>query len=266
MKKNKILGNKTKTLIILFFYYLFVSCVCFYFKLHFVFSTFLFMLIPSMFLIFLKPKIAKEMFIFSFTLGIPVGLYTQIIAERNFVWKYKPFLDFFHYKDIPLEALFWYPAWFGLVICTYLYFFDKHSHRFKFSEILPRHFKYLFFCLAILFISILLLNLNAYYSVFPYAYLSLISPIVFISFLIFYFNGHKKFFRIFLPTTLILFLPMLVYDLIGVYSEQWTFPGQYLYQIDFGIAKLPIEEFLIWLWIWPASLIAYFEEFESDFK
>jgi hypothetical protein len=58
----------------------------------------------------------------------------------------------------------------------------------------------------------------------------------------------------------------LFYDLIGVYSHQWVFPGPSLYTINFGFAKLPIEEFVIWLWIWPASVIAYFEEFESDFQ
>jgi hypothetical protein len=224
------------------------------------------MLFPTFVLFLLKRGIWKEVFLFSFSLGVPIGLYTQIIAERNFVWKYTPFMSFFQIKDIPLEALFWYPSWFALVIATYLYFFDKDRHKFSFGSLFSKHLKYYTFTLFVLILSLILLNMNAYYMIFPYAYLSLISPLVLLSIFIFAFQKHFHFLKIFLPTVLVLFLPMLSYDLIGVYSNQWTFPGQYLFEINFGIAKLPFEEFFIWLWLWPCSVIAYFEEFETDFK
>ena len=261
------LGPKTKIILGAYIYFFLVAFVCYAFKVHFTISTGLFMLLPAFVLMRLKPGIWKEVFLFSFSLGIPVGFYTQIIAERNFVWKYKPFLEFFQIKDIPLEALFWYPTWFSLVISTYLYFFhDKlfsHKHNFVFKDLWSKHVKYFLFCSFIFLISCLLLNLNAYYTVFPYAYLSMISPVVLLSLFIFLFQKHNHLIKIFLPTVALLFLPMFLYDLIGVYSGQWTFPGEYIYVMDFGIAKLPFEEFFLWLWIWPASVIAYFEEFEG---
>jgi hypothetical protein len=85
-----------------------------------------------------------------------------------------------------------------------------------------------------------------------------------ISIFLFIFQKHKHFLKIFLPTTVLLFLPMLMYDLMGVYANQWWFPGQTLATLNFGIATLPVEEFVIWLWVWPSSVIAYFEEFEEE--
>jgi hypothetical protein len=222
--------------------------------------------LPTLILLLLKRGVAKNMFLFSFSLGLPFGLYLQIIAERNNVWKYVPIIPFFHIKDIPLEALLWYPSWFGLVIATYLFFFDQHSHKLKFKTLIPKHLRYFGFCSFLCLISIVLLLINEHYSQFPYAYIFLISPLVLFSLFLFKDKKFGHFVKIFFPTTLILFLPMLVYDLLGVSTHQWIFPGQYLYNLNFGLARLPVEEFVMWLWVGPASVIAYFEEFESNFK
>jgi hypothetical protein len=260
------MGHRTKFLIYGYFYFAIIGAICYFLKLHFILTTILFMVIPTLVLVLSKREIIRELTLFSISLGIPVGFYTQIIAERNSVWKYIPFVPEFHAKDVPLEALFWYVAWFGLVIAVYLYFFDGHKHRYKEKGCFKKHFKYFIYCSSLFLFSCVLVNINTYYSVFPHPYISLISPVVLISIFLFFFHKHKNFFKIFVPTTLVLFLPMLFYDLIGVSTGQWTFPGEYLYQINFGLAKLPVEEFLIWLWIWPSSVIAYFEEYESNFR
>jgi hypothetical protein len=224
------------------------------------------MVIPTFVLIYLKKGILGEVFLFSFSLGIPFGLYIQLIAERNNIWNYEPFFVLLAFKNMPLEAIFWYPAWFGIVTATYIYFVDKHKHFFWGMNRLYQHFKYFTFCVALLFFSIGLMFLDEQYLIFPHPYITVLLPMGLLSLLLFIYNRHKNFLRVFVPTTLILFLPMLLYDLIGVNTNQWVFGGNYLFTIPFGIANLPVEEFIIWLLILPASVIAYFEEFEFDFK
>ncbi len=258
------IGPKSKVLVLGYLYFAIVTYLCTFLKLHFIVSTFLFLVLPTLILIFLNRKIFFELTLFCFSLGIPLGLYIQVVAERNYIWKYTPFFDFFQAQNMPLEALFWYPAWFGLVIATYLYFVDKHKHSFVNKISFKKHLKYFAFCLSLFMLSVSLMFLDEKYLVFPYPYLTTILPMGLVSLLLFWCQKHTSFLKILLPTTLILFLPMLAYDLTGVYSGQWTFPGHYLFVIDFGIAKLPVEEFIIWLMILPASVIAYFEEYEKN--
>jgi hypothetical protein len=258
-------GFRTKLIFFGYVYFVVLSLMAYFFKLHFVPLTFLFIVVPTVLLIYLKRGIGREVFLFSFSLGIPIGLYVQVIAERNFVWKYAPFLELFKLKDIPLEAVLWYPAWFGLVIATYLYFFDKHKHI-KNKNFLKTHLKYFGFISLVFVLSILLIFVEVAFFKLPYAYMSLVFPIVLLSIFLYAYHRHRHFIKTFIPTTLVLFLPMLIYDLIGVYANQWYFPGQYLYSLGFGFASLPLEEFIIWLWLAPASVIAYFEEFEKDFN
>lgn len=259
------LKNNKNVLMFFILYYLLVSVICIYFRLHFVFSTLLFIVIPTAILILLKKNSIKEFTLFCFSLGVPMGIYTQVFAERNNMWKYDPVLNNLQAFGMPLEAVLWYPAWFGLVIATYLYFFDKHKHMFQ-KHFLERHFKYFTFSVIFTVISLFLLGLEKSVLIVPLPYITVILPVVMLGIILYIIKKHKHFIRVFVPTVLFLFIPMLLYDLIGVYSQQWTFPGHYLFSINFGIAKLPVEEFIIWLFLWPAAVIAYFEEFETDFK
>ncbi len=166
-------------------------------------------------------------------------------------------------NDVVLVAVLWYPQWFALIIATYLFFFDKHIHKVK-KDFFKRHLKYFIAITFIFALSFFIIFMGDTFLKVPFAYVGLITPFVIFPLALFVYRKHWVFFKTFLPTTLLLFYPMFLYDIIGVYTGQWIFDGEYLYTINFWGSALPIEEFVVWLWIAPASVIAYFEEFESN--
>lgn len=89
----------------LYFFSVFIFSIIFRFD-H-VITTTLFFLVPTIILCTLKRGFAKEILLFSISMGIPLGLYVQVIAERNNLWKYEPvhFKNFF-INGMPMEALF----------------------------------------------------------------------------------------------------------------------------------------------------------------
>jgi hypothetical protein len=248
----------------LYFFSVFIFSIIFRFD-H-VITTTLFFLVPTIILCTLKRGFAKEILLFSISMGIPLGLYVQVIAERNNLWKYEPvhFKNFF-INGMPMEALFWYPVWIMLLLSVYVYFIDNHKHLFK-KHFIKRHFRYFLFSSVLLLISLALAFLEEKYLQLQYAYTFLVLPLGLLAFLLYRRKLHKRYFKIMVPTTLIYLIPMLVYDVLGVYLNSWEFGGQYFGLINLGIGLIPIEELVIWLIICTPAIIIYFEEFESDFK
>lgn len=259
------LGERSRIILFGSVYYIALTFLFINFESNYIITTFSYFLLPIIILLVYNKSVAKEVLLFCFSIGVPIGLYTQVIAERNSIWKYESLFDFSYVRGMPLDAVLWYPAWFAFILTIYVTIFKIKSLK-NGKSFWRRHFHYLLFCFLLFTVSIGMLFVNEKILVFPHPYITLILPVILISIFLIIAHRHKHFTKVFLIVTLISLLPMLSYELVGLSANHWVYPGNYIFQVSFWNILVPIEELVIWMLIWPASVIAYFEEFETDFK
>ena len=64
-----------------------------------------------------------------------------------------------------------------------------------------------------------------------------------------------------------LFFVFFVFEFVGVTFNYWIFPGHdYLGMVNVFGRTFPLEEIIFWMFFYPATIAAYYEEFVDDKK
>ncbi len=225
-------------------------------------SSFLFFLLPSIYLWWAKTRCLKKIIIASFVCTLFViahGLFndinsTWIIPNIQLMFPYK------YFGAIPLDYLIWPFSWSLFILIFYEHFVDYSR-----SPKLPSQFKYL------MSISVIILcTMLAIFMVIPsvlkiqYAYLWSILPVLpFFGFVII---RKPKLIGKFLKVSAF-FVPLsLVIEITSLLANQWYFPSQYIGQMTLVGVVIPYEELLFWIILSQSIVLSYFEFFFDDCK
>jgi len=253
------LGKKQLDIVILILFFLVVSISVWIFKLNALTTTFLYLVIPSAYLLFRYPKFRKRTLVFALPTGIFLSIVIHYVGEANSVWSNNTQLPrIFTY--LPLDSFIWYPAWVIAITAIYQIFLD-FKHR---DQKISKNYKWLiiilfgFFSAFIVWLLIGSPRIEYGYArlfalpiIFPVVYILIRKPILI-----------PRLFKF----SLALLVFVLVYEIVALRLQHWTFPGEYSSLIYFFGVGVPIEELILWVVLGGASLAAYFETFMDDLK
>jgi len=231
------------------------------FKLKPLSGALVYLLLPSLYLIFREKKNFWKIFwgvvIFGFVVGFAFDFIqtfnrSWIVTGLVFPWKFFGVLPFDDLLDWGIAALF--------IFTFYEHFLDDEKNT-KISKNLKW---------AILVFSAGLLVCIGLYLAFPRAitlsYAYLIGGIVAIIFPLIFSARKKNFLEKALKLTAFFFFVWLFAELVCLKYGGWIFPGQYIGTVSLFGLTFPFEELFFWMMCYSATTVAYYEFFIDDKK
>ncbi len=231
----------------------------------FLVSTLLFFALPAIYLLLRKPRPLSRIAAASLLFGVILMFEMDFLAQLNDAWAMaRPLVAYRPFGFISLDFLIWGVFWVLFIITFYEHFFEHERG----GSISPR-FKYgLFPALAVLVVMLLFYWIKPAILHFGYAYLALgiasLAPFAFQVFRSKVFAG--RFAVRFFKTALFFFFVHLAHELTAVWSGQWYFPGQFIGHVELANITFPIEEFVFWIVLSTAVLLANYEYFVDDLR
>ena len=223
-------------------------------------SLIVFFGLPSLYLVIRYWRIHKHAFWFSLLYGTLTGLPFQAMAELNNIWKYDVFLDWLHIGGVPLDAVAWYIFWVGFTVTIYRVFFDTHTpHREK--AFWKHHRKILLLAGGIIAATSFLLAYAPDFFILPHPYiifatLFLLLPAALIL------VTHPPLLREVLKSAVFFTLFAVAYEVIGLRSGWWSYPGEFIGHATLLGVSIPYEEIVLWILLGSLAVVTIFEEFE----
>lgn len=234
------------------------------FKANFLFSTLIFMGIPSLYLSILNKKIVPRVLYFSLFVGLTLGFILDLLAMHNNIWNVQTMFGFRLFGVVGLEDLLWGFLYIYFVTIFYETFIDKHFS----SKINNPRLKYLFLVIGTLLLTLVIVFLiNPAILKIKYYYLK--AGIIFVLVpLILFAAKFPNMLSKFLKLGAYFFFFTFVHEVTGVFLGHWEFLETYSYIgfIDIQGVFFPFEEFLFWIILGAMGFIAYYEYFDDDDK
>ena len=192
-------------------------------KINYFVSLLLFFGIPSLYLSLKNDEKIQKVGLFSILVSIPIAIIFELVAFGDKGWfvpeSIAPYRIF---SLIPLEDF----IWMFLVTYTILIFYESFCNT-KFQKSIDNKIKLMIYTLypltfllvALFFISPSLLNI-------PYFYLWA-GIILFLIPIILFLLRYPRLFRPFLKTSVFFFYIHLLFEIVGLKLNHWTFTGDY---------------------------------------
>lgn len=235
------------------------------FNLDFLISTILFFAVPAAYLFIRKPCPLKRILSASIFFGLVLMFEMDFLAELNEVWVVpNPLFSAKILGVATIDIMIWSFLWVFFVVVFYEHFFEHE----KIGRISPNFIYGLSSAFSILLTVLLLYSINPEILKFNYAYLILgIS-----SFAPFAFSAIRNKVLVrrlalrFIKVASFFFFVHLAHELTAVKLGQWYFPAQSIAYVELVSVRFPIEEFVFWIVLSTAILLADYEYFIDDAK
>lgn len=261
--KGKLKSVETLTLVLIPFIALIISV---FFNLNALWSVFLFLVIPSIYLAYLKPNsVIKSAFFSLFT--VPVLLIIDYISHIKGQWivPYTSF-GFKIFGQVPVEDLLWVFFLTFATIMFYEYYLDTQKKR---KEIFTKRFLSLATAFVIVPILWFVIGFNLSRVVFeiPYFYLLWGTAGILLPLLLTIFKFPHLFSK-FVWVGLYFFYLTFMYEITALYLGWWYFPegSQFIGWVNLMGLKFPLEEFGFWLVLCAMATVAWYEYWDDDSK
>lgn len=230
-------------------------------KINYIESLLLVFGIPNAYLSLRDTKKVRKVATFTLLVSIPIALIFEIIAFGDHAWVVPQSIVPFRLLGImPLEDYLWMFLTTYIIIIFYEYFFRK-----DFQPNFPRRIR----VMNLLLYSIAFLIVLAFVShnpilKIPYAYLWLGITFFLIPIFIFLFRNRGLFLS-FAKVALYFFYAHLVFELVGLKLNHWTFPGtHYLGWVTILGLRFPVEELFFVMIIGTFAACTYYEYFANE--
>jgi len=225
----------------------------------------LFFAVPAIYLLIRQPKQLKRLAA-ALLAGVMASISFDLLAEHNNAWIWSPFNEpVFPYKlfgVIGIDVMIWYFFWILFTIIFYEHFFEQK--KFESEKISPQFKKLIMFLFTVLALIVALYYLWPEVLKFEYAYL-------YLGFLVsapLYYLIYKK------PHLVIKLLKaglfnvflFLSYELVAIYLNLWSFPGNYFSQIQLFGQSFPLEELIFWIILGTPVSLSFYELYVDDEK
>ncbi|MFA7201803.1 MAG: hypothetical protein WC099_02320 [Candidatus Paceibacterota bacterium] len=237
------------------------SVISIIFKTNFFISTVLFYIVPSIYISIRHSAFIKKTLIVS-AVTLPMLLVVDYIAVKTGTWFF-PTSVFSErlFGTTVLEVVLWLFSYVYTVIIFYEYFLE-HTCKNYFTN---RKLKYVFIGFSLLFLVFLLsLLATGSFVHIPYFYLvfGLVFGLIPIGFTL---AKHPKLLTKFVSVTAYFSLSSFLWEIVALRLGQWTFPGSsFIGWVEITNVRFPFEEFLVWIVLGAASILAWYELFDDD--
>ncbi|MBI2545235.1 MAG: hypothetical protein HYW22_01375 [Candidatus Aenigmarchaeota archaeon] len=250
------LDRKRLDAIILVLFFIASTFLIMILRLNHLYSTFLYLVVPSIYLLLKYKNIRKKILIFVLPFGLVGSLLVEYFAEYNKAWvTSSSTLKLLTY--VPLESIIWGLGYGAIVLTVYKIFLDFKHH--------PAANNYNYNWLIILsFCAFLALGIWIFLGPpeIDYAYAKFFGlPTV----LILLYVIHKKpnLGPKFLELSIIFLMFSIIYEIIALKLGFWWFPGQYYTLVNIAGVGIPIEEVVLWIALGAPLVAAFFEAFNE---
>ena len=195
--------------------------------------------------------------------GLVLMFEMDFLAELNGVWVVSnPLFSAKILGTATIDILIWSFLWVFFVVVFYEHFFEHE----KIGRIFPNFIYGLLPAASVLTVMLLLYAINPEILKFNYAYLILGTS----GFAPFTFPAIRN--RVLIPRLAMRFLKVssffffvhLAHELTAVKLGQWYFPAQSIGYLELVGIRFPIEEFIFWVVLSTAILLADYEYFVDD--
>lgn len=262
--QNGFIDQKHKQHLLFFIIWpLVASGISFLFHLNIFYSTLVFLVVPSIILSFLLPKMVKKILIFSTVATVPFSIVIDYIAHFTGQWKVlnNTFPWFLGY--VAIEDVIWVVCFVYFATMFYEYFVDYS----KKTAIWSRRMKVLTgfsWGLLVLFF-IFYFTLPVVFNI-PYFYLLAGLFFMVIPSIIELFK-HPKLLPKFLMVVSYFFFFALIYELTALKLEQWIFPStQYIGWVSIAGLGFPFEEMFFGFFFYAMITLVCYETFDDNQK
>ncbi len=209
-------------------------------------SSFLFLAVPSIYLVIRKTQNLKLILPSVLFIGVLLGFILDFVATFNNAWFIPQGQLIFPYRILgaaPVDELICLVFWVFLILLVYEHFFEKKRvehlqlKRYLCVDFIPA-------CIVVALIVCAFFT-KPQLITFPYAYAVLgvltAMPLFWCGF-----KKPKLLKKVLyvLPYFIFLFLS---FELTALYLGQWIFPGQYVGQVEIFSLRFPYEELLVWI-------------------
>lgn len=225
------------------------------------FATFLGLILPAVYLHIRQRKHVGKIVVGSLLLGALFGFGLEFVAESNDVWSVRHLL--FPNKIlgiVPIENIIGHISMSFFVFTFYEHFVNLESNN-KISKNISNGV--INSTLGII-VCLVLYYLFGYKYKFEYAYLVMGPMAVLFAYLIYLKN------KLLLKKTYLVFAFFSIYWLLleisSVHLGLWTFPGKYLFVIDFMGTKVAAEDIFFWVFLYAPTIVLYYEYYIDDMK
>jgi len=227
-----------------------------YFRVNFLTSTFLFFVVPSVYLFIRKPKSIKHIIAASLLFGLIFGFFLDFMAEFNNAWSWPPIGGLvFSYKILgvtPIDVMIWFFFWIFAIIVFYEHFLERDRS----DKIRPKIKNALYPSLGVIAGMIIIFLIEPEFLRFDYAYLVL-GLLTLPPFFYFIYKNPELLTK-FLKISLYFAFLLLVFELTALKLDQWRFPGEYIASINVFGQILPFEEIFFWILISTSVVLSYY--------
>ncbi|MCF7918122.1 hypothetical protein K9L27_03975 [Candidatus Gracilibacteria bacterium] len=226
----------------------------------FLVSIFLFFGFPAAWLSYRKPERIKKLLLFSVFFTIPFVFLIDHLAVLDQSWHVPTIFPFRLLGTIPIEDYIWSVFCVYLVTMFYEYFLDKYR-----DKLLYQYMKYFFILsglVLIIFFTLFFAKPDALYIQYTYLFVGIFFALL--PTFVFLFHYPKLLFKFFatVPYFFVLFLAM---ELVALHLGHWNFPGEHFVGwINLLGQNFPFEELLFWIFLFPVSILSYYEYFNDD--
>ena len=265
LDENSILeSTKFFDLMVMIQFPLLATLISYFFNTGFVFSMFLFLFLPSIYLTIRHKASVKKSVSFSMIMGVPLAIIIDYMMEISNAWVLDDSIlgdlrlfDFVFYEQIPWLFIFAY-----FVVMFYRHFVGEADK----SEFKTMPLSWLLIWHTFLFAGFVLFwIIDPQILNIQYAYLNvgIVFSILPLSYILF---RYPKLLKRFIFPTVYFFYFSLIYEMISLHLGHWSFPNtsQFLGYISIFGHSFPYEELTFWIILGPASCLAYFELFGGE--
>lgn len=262
MKSLKTLLHKKKTLdaIVLISFFLISTILIITLKLGHIITFLLYFGFPSIYLFKRYPFVRKRVLLFAIPLAITSLFIIDYIGQINRAWLTSTIFPVKILGAVPLENFIWGLLWAVLILVVYEVFVDARHSNPKISK----NYKWFIIMMVGLFIAFFTLIVHNPPRT-TFAYLKFFVPIHILP-IIYIIVRHPNLVPKLIKISLILFIFFLIYEIIGLHFNFWSFPGEYIATTEMFGVVIPLEEFLLWIILISATVVAWYEEFVDDLK
>lgn len=224
-------------------------------------GAFLYLFLPSLYLILREKKNFWKIFWGVIIFGLFVGFAFDLIQTYNAAWIVTSLV--FPWKFFGVLALDNLIGW--ALMTLFILVFYEHFLDDENNKKIAKNLKW-----AILVFLLGLLVCAGLYLIFPtliklpYAYL--IGGIIAIIFPLGFVAYKPKFLNKFLKLAAFFFFIWFIAELACLKYGGWIFPGQYIGTVNFLGFVFPFEELFFWMMCYAAAVVSYYEFFIDDKK
>ena len=227
-------------------------------------TTFLYFVVPSVYLLWRYRLNTKKILAGSLLIGIVIPLSFDILINFNQAW-FVPddqlLISFRLFGFYPIDEIIWFFFVALYAILFYEIFVDYERTKRLSPNFVPALAVWLF-AILLTVLSVVLLGEPKIHN---YPYLLIVGPFS-LPPIIYVLSLRPRLAYKFVIPTVFFFFVAFNFEIVALTLGNWEFMSSYISLLEIFGRAIPVEEFVYWILLYPATAISYYELLVDDGK